>query len=84
MASQFNATAERDVREAQFCRVAIYPPVRGWVGERVHLEVSNSLETMGTTDAKTGAGYYLVVDGAEEAREEAARIRGHAVEIVRL
>ncbi|QET79845.1 hypothetical protein [Aeromonas veronii] len=84
MASQFNANAERDVREAQFCRVAIYPPVRGWVGERVHLEVSNSLETLGTTDAKTAAGYYLVVDGAEEARAEAARIRGKAVELVRV
>lgn len=84
MASQFNATAERDVREVQFCRVVIYPPVRGWVGERVHLEVSNSLDTLGTTDVKTGAGYYLVVDGAEEARAEAARIRGKAVELVRV
>lgn len=84
MASQFSEVAERDVREAPFCRVAIYPPVRGWVGERVHLEVSNSLETLGTTDANTGAGYYLVVDGADEARAEAARIRGKAVELVRL
>ena len=84
MASQFNANAERDVRDAQFCRVAIYPPVRGWVGERVHLEVSNSLETLGQTDAATAAGYYLVTDGAEGARAEAARIRGKAVELVRL
>ncbi|MFM1647843.1 hypothetical protein ACJ5N2_08080 [Aeromonas salmonicida] len=84
MASQFNANAERDVREAQFCRVAIYPSVRGWVGEQVHLEVSNSQETLGKTDAATGAGYYLVIDGAEEAREEAARIRGKAVELVRV
>lgn len=29
MASQFDA--ERDMREAQFCLVAIYPPVRGWM-----------------------------------------------------
>ncbi|WP_270817357.1 hypothetical protein [Aeromonas sp. Y318-3] len=70
MVSQFNATAERDVREAQFCRVAIYPPVRGWIGEQVHLEVSNSLETLGTTDAKTCAWYYLVWDGAEEAHHD--------------
>lgn len=84
MTSQFNATAERDVRESQFCRVVIYPPVRGWVGERVHLEVSNSLDTLGQTDAATGAGYYLVMDGAEGARAEAARIRGKAVELVRV
>ena len=84
MNSYFNGDAERDVREAQFCRVAIYSPVRGWVGERVHLEVSNSLETLGKTDAATGAGYYLVWDGAEEARAEAARIRGKAVELVRV
>ena len=51
MAGQFNANVERDVREAKFCRVVIYPPVRGWVGERVHLEVSNSLDTLGMTDA---------------------------------
>ncbi|HEB4993599.1 TPA: hypothetical protein R0E73_003111 [Aeromonas hydrophila subsp. hydrophila] len=83
MAGQFNANAERDVRESQFCRVVIYPPVRGWVGEQVHLEVSNSLDTLGQTDAATGAGYYLVMDGAEGARAEAARIRGKAVELVR-
>ena len=84
MAGQFNANVERDVREAKFCRVVIYPPVRGWVGERVHLEVSNSLDTLGMTDAATSAGYYLVWDGAEEARVEAARIRGKAVELVRV
>ena len=84
MSNQFNGDVERDVREAQFCRVAIYLPVRGWVGERVHLEVSNSLDTLGKTDAATGAGYYLVWDGAEEAQAEAARIRGKAVELVRV
>ncbi|MFM5536964.1 hypothetical protein ACET8U_07020 [Aeromonas veronii] len=84
MASQFNANAERDVREAKFCRVAIYPPVRGWVGAQVHLEVSNSLDTLGMTDVTTSAGYYLVIDGAEEARDEAARIRGKVVELVRV
>lgn len=50
----------------------------------MHLEVSNSLETLGKTDAATGAGYYLVWDGAEEARAEAARIRGKAVDLVRV
>ena len=55
MNSYFNGDAERDVREAQFCRVAIYSPVRGWVGERVQLEVSNSAKTLGQTDAATGA-----------------------------
>ncbi|MGV2703460.1 UNVERIFIED_CONTAM: hypothetical protein MT382_08620 [Aeromonas salmonicida] len=84
MAGQFNANTERDVRESQFCRVVIYPPVRCWVGERVHLEVSNSLDTLGQTDAATGAGYYLVMDGAEKAQAEAARIRGKAVELVRV
>ena len=84
MNSYFNGDAERDVREAQFCRVAIYSPVRGWVGERVQLEVSNSAKTLGQTDAATGAGHYLVWDGAEEARAEAARIRGKAVELVRV
>ena len=34
MAGQFNANVERDVREAQFCRVVIYPPVRGWVDRK--------------------------------------------------
>jgi hypothetical protein len=56
MASRFSTNAERDVREAQFCRVAIYPPVRGWVGGQVHLEVSNSLDTLGQTDPATAAG----------------------------
>lgn len=81
---RFSANAERDVCESQFCRVAIYPPVRGWVSERVHLEVSNSVDTLGKTDAATGAGYYLVMDGAEGAQAEAARIRGKSVELVRV
>lgn len=84
MTSHFNANVERDVREAKFCRIAIYPSVRGWVGERVHLEVSNSLETLGQTDAATGAGHYLVMDGAEGAQAAAARIRGKAVALVRV
>ncbi len=84
MAGQFNANVERDVREAQFCRVAIYSPVRGWVGERVQLEVSNSAKTLGQTDAATGAGHYLVMGGAEQAQAEAARIRGCAVALVRV
>ncbi|WP_235671507.1 hypothetical protein [Aeromonas veronii] len=46
--------------------------------------MSNSQETLGKTDAATGAGYYLVIDGAEEAREEAERIRGKAVDLVRV
>ncbi|MDM5112801.1 MULTISPECIES: hypothetical protein [Aeromonas] len=84
MASQFNATAERDVREAPFCRVAIYPPVRGWVGERVQLEVAISPEKFGETEYLTDTGYYLVVGDPEEARAEAERIRGKAVELVRV
>ncbi len=84
MSSQFNATAERDVREAQFCRVAIYPPVRGWVGERILLEVAISPEKFGETEYLTDTGYYLVVGDPEEARAEAERIRGKAVELVRL
>lgn len=84
MSNQFNGDVERDVREAQFCRVAIYLPVRGWVGERVQLEVSNLAETLGQTDAATGAGHYLVTGGAEQAQVEAARIRGKAVALVRV
>jgi hypothetical protein len=84
MSSHFNLDIERDVRTAQFCRVAIYLPVRGWVGERVQLEVSNSAETLGQTDAATGAGHYLVTGGAEQAQAEAARIRGKAVALVRV
>ncbi|MFR9719053.1 hypothetical protein ACL00X_06830 [Aeromonas diversa] len=84
MAGFFSLMVERDVREAPFCRVAIYPPVRGWVGERVHLEVSGSRETLGHTDMVTGAGHYLVTDGAEAAQAEAARLRGEAVELVRV
>lgn len=84
MASKFNANAERDVREAQFCRVAIYPPVRGWVGERVQLEVAISPEKFGETEYLTDTGYYLVVGDPEEVRAEAERIRGTAVELVRV
>lgn len=84
MNSHFNGDVERDVREALFCRVVIYPPVRGWVGERVQLEVSNSADTLGQTNAATGAGHYLVTGGAEEAQAEAARIRGKAVALVRV
>ncbi len=84
MNSYFNGDVERDVREAQFCRVAIYSPVRGWVGERVQLEVSNSAKTLGQTDAATAAGHYLVMGGAEQAQAEAARIRGSAVALVRV
>ncbi|WP_421299783.1 hypothetical protein [Aeromonas veronii] len=84
MASKFNANAERDVREAQFCRVAIYPPVRGWVGERVQLEVAISPEKFGETEYLTDTGYYLVVGDPEEVRAEAELIRGTAVELVRV
>ena len=84
MAGQFNANAEHDVREAQFCRVAIYPPVRGWVGERVQLEVAISPEKFGETEYLTDTGYYLVVGDPEEVRAEAERIRGKAVELVRV
>lgn len=84
MAGQFNANAERDVREAQFCRVAIYPPVRGWVGERVQLEVAISPEKFGETEYLTDTGYYLVVGDPEEVRAEAERIRGKALELVRV
>jgi hypothetical protein len=84
MSNQFNGDVERDVRTARFCRVAIYLPVRSWVGERVQLEVSNSAETLGQTDAATGAGHYLVTGGAEQAQAEAARIRGKAVALVRV
>lgn len=62
MSVKLNANVERDVRDAKFVRVAVYPAVRGWVGERVQLEVSNSLETLGVTDWATEAGHYLVVD----------------------
>lgn len=82
MSNRFSDAAEHDVLVAAFCRVAIYPPVRGWLGKRVQLEVSDSLETLGMTDAKTRAGYYLVWDGAEAARDEAVRLRGQAVELV--
>lgn len=84
MRSQFNTTAERDVREAQFCRVVIYPAVSGWEAERVLLEVSNSRDTLGKTDPATSAGHYLIEGWDESVLAEVERIRGRAVCQVRV
>lgn len=46
----FNQDVSAAVVAAQFCRVVIYPPVRGWCGERVQLEVADEIDALGYTD----------------------------------
>lgn len=54
------------VKVAKFCRVVVYPAVRGWCGERVQLEVADELSALGHTDCLCGAGHWLVIDMAPE------------------
>jgi hypothetical protein len=80
----FNQDVIAAVREAKFCRVVIYPAIRGWSGERVLLEVSDEITSLGYTVQPHGAGHWLVQDATpEEVAEEAGRLRGAPVLVLR-
>ena len=76
----FNQDVIAAVKAAKFCRVVIYPPVRGWCGERVQLEVADEIDALGHTDQQRGAGHWLVQSTTpERVAEEAARLRAAPV-----
>lgn len=76
----FNQDVIAAVKAAKFCRVVIYPPVRGWCGERVQLEVADESDALGHTDQQRGAGHWLVQSTTpERVAEEAARLRAAPV-----
>ena len=80
----FNPDVIAAVKTAKFCRVVIYPPVRGWCGERVLLEVADEIAVLGHTDCQRGAGHWLVLDTTpEQVAEEAERLRGAPVLVLR-
>jgi len=67
----FNPDVIAAVVAAKFCRVAVYPAVRGWCGERVQLEVADEIDALGHTDQLRGAA------------EEVERLRGAPVLVSR-
>ena len=76
----FNPDVIAAVKAAKFCRVVIYPAIRGWCGERVLLEVADEIAVLGHTDCQRGAGHWLVQDTTpEQVAEEAERLRGAPV-----
>ncbi|MGN5084940.1 hypothetical protein ACTG2F_19935 [Aeromonas sp. 31P] len=76
----FNQDVIAAVKAAKFCRVVIYPPVRGWCGERVLLEVADEIAVLGHTDCQRGAGHWLVLDTTpEQVADEVKRLRGAPV-----
>ena len=80
----FNQDVIAAVKAAKFCRVVIYPPVRGWCGERVQLEVADEIDALGYTDQRRGAGHWLVQSTTpERVAEEAARLRAAPVLVLR-
>lgn len=80
----FNQDVIAAVKAAKFCRVVIYPPVRGWCGERVLLEVADEIAVLGHTDCLRGAGHWLVLDTTpEQVAEEVKRLRGAPVLVLR-
>ncbi len=80
----FNQDVIAAVKAAKFCRVVVYPAVRGWSGERVQLEVADELSALGHTDCLRGAGHWLVVDMApERVVEEVKRMRCAQVKLLR-
>ncbi|WP_421233831.1 hypothetical protein [Aeromonas jandaei] len=80
----FNQDVIAAVKAAKFCRVVIYPAVRGWCGERVLLEVADEIAVLGHTDCQRGAGHWLVLDTTpEQVAEEAERLRGAPVLVLR-
>ena len=85
MGKVFTDTVEKALTEAPACRIAVYPRQHGWVSERVQLELADSVAQLGETTPSRGGGHYLV-DGlsTEEAAQEARRLRGKPVEIIRI
>lgn len=79
----FNQDVIAAVKAAKFCRVMVYPAVRGWSGERVQLEVADEIEVLGRTDCLRGAGHWLVVDMAQEQVVVVERLRGAPVKVLR-
>jgi hypothetical protein len=80
----FNQDVIAAVREAKFCRVVIYPAIRGWSGERVLLEVADEIDALGYTDQRRGAGHWLVQSTTpDRVAEEAARLRAAPVLVLR-
>lgn len=76
----FNPDVIAAVKAAKFCRVVIYPAVRGWCGERVLLEVADEIAVLGHTDCQRGAGHWLVLDTTpEQVAEEVERLRAAPV-----
>ena len=80
----FNPDVSAAVVAAKFCRVVIYPAVRGWCGERVQLEVADEIGVLGHTDCQRGAGHWLVQSTTpERVAEEVERLRGAPVLVLR-
>lgn len=80
----FNQDVIAAVEAAKFCRVVIYPAVRGWCGERVQLEVADEIDALGHTDQQRGAGHWLVQSTTpEQVAEEVKRLRGAPVLVLR-
>lgn len=80
----FNQDVIAAVKAAKFCRVVIYPPVRGWCGERVLLEVADEISVLGHTDCQRVAGHWLVQGTTpEQVAEEVKRLRAAPVLVLR-
>ncbi|WP_324052564.1 hypothetical protein [Aeromonas dhakensis] len=80
----FNPDVIAAVKAAKFCRVVIYPAVRGWCGERVQLEVADEIGVLGHTDCQRGAGHWLVQSTTpERVAEEVERLRAAPVLVLR-
>ncbi|MEH8118731.1 hypothetical protein Q7I37_14350 [Aeromonas allosaccharophila] len=80
----FNPDVIAAVVAAKFCRVVIYPAVRGWCGERVQLEVADEIDALGYTDQRRGAGHWLVQSTTpDRVAEEVERLRGAPVLVLR-
>lgn len=72
------------VKAVKFCRVVVYPAVRGWCGERVQLEVADEIAVLGYTDYLRGAGQWLVIySPTEQVVVEVERLRGASVQVLR-
>ncbi len=80
----FNQDVIAAVKAAKFCRVVVYPAVRGWCGERVQLEVADELSALGYTDCLRGAGHWLVIDmTSEQVAKEVEQLRCAPVKVLR-
>lgn len=76
----FNQDVITAVKAAKFCRVVVYPAVRGWCGERVLLEVADESSVLGHTDYQRRAGHWLAQGTTpEHVAEEGELLRGASV-----